>query len=111
MSDASVTPAPTIMPAGYERHGLEAEVTRKFGCETAWVQNYHVHREDWNGFVYQFELIGHPSAKTCFVLWARDGQGRRVYVYAREGDINDPADAARMMLSGRRGYLEGSGES
>ena len=70
-----------------------------FSCDHE-ITEWHEGELVWSGVVFQFDLIDHPSARTCYA-WASpvDGSNReRVYAILHEPPIDSPQAAVRAAI-------------
>jgi len=87
-------PVPTFHEAIRGTHGAEAQligrerVVETFQGETV-----------WEGDVLVFELVGHPTATTCYA-WEVDGE---VTAVLREGPVKTARDAVRAAIAAMDG--------
>lgn len=68
--------------------------------EKAWIVERFQNQTVWEGYVYTFEITGHPTATICYA-WSHPIEGstkHKYYAVLHAPPVESPADAVRAAI-------------
>lgn len=83
---------------------LREAIRAMHGCESRHVGSKPVREVfqgelAWQGIVEEFDLIGHPKAKTCYAWSYRDGDLMRSVVVLALPPVDSPENAVKVAIA------------
>ena len=92
------------MPPVNPHQPLHDAIRAMHGCESRFVVSKPVREvfqgeTAWEGIVSQFDLIGHPKAKTCYAWAYRDGEKMRALVVLELPPVDSAETAVKVAIA------------
>ena len=92
------------MPPANPHQPLQDAIRAMHGCESRFVASKPVRevfqgQTAWEGVVSQFDLVGHPRAKTCYAWAYRDGDKMRAIAVLEIPPVDSPETAVKVAIA------------